>query len=110
MGLSYPEYSINGVVPIYTQLMNDGVVDSGIFSFYIHRESSHHSGDHPDGGEIAWGGVNPQRFEGNFPDAFQWVNVSRKVYWQISMGTVTVEDTDPLVVCQNGCEGKDAKG
>jgi len=61
---------------------------------------------HKEGGEIAWGGVNPDRFEGTYPDAFQWVEVSRKAYWQISMGTVTVEDTDKLVVCETGCEGR----
>ena len=107
MGLSYPNISINGAVPIYNQLMNDGLVDSGAFAFYIHRSSSHNSGhdDHEVGGEIAWGGVNPDRFEGSYPEDFQWVDVSRKAYWQISMGTVTVEDTDPLVVCEEGCEG-----
>jgi cathepsin D len=106
MGLSYPTISINGAVPIYNQLMNEGLVDSGVFAFYIHRDSAHggHHDDHDIGGEIAWGGVNPDRFVGTYPDAFQWVDVTRKAYWQIAIGTVTVEDTDPTVVCETGCE------
>lgn len=37
MGLSYPTISVNGAVPIYNKLMDDGLVDSGVFAFYIHR-------------------------------------------------------------------------
>merc|ERR1712130_84056 len=105
MGLSYPTISVNGATPIYNQLMEEGLVDSGVFAFYIHREGAHqdHHDDHI-GGEIAWGGVNPERFEGNYPDDFHWVDVTRKAYWQIAIGTVTVDAADPLTVCEGGCE------
>ena len=39
MGLSYPTISVNGATPIYNQLMENGDVDSGVFAFWIHRES-----------------------------------------------------------------------
>ena len=58
MGLSYPTISVNGATPIYNQLMENGDVDSGVFAFWIHRESS--QGPYEQGGEIAWGGVNPE--------------------------------------------------
>merc|ERR1711990_519553 len=105
MGLSYPTISVNGATPIYNQLLVEVLVDSGVFAFYIHREGAHedHHDDHI-GGEIAWGGVNPERFEGNYPDDFHWVDVTRKAYWQIAIGTVTVDAADPLTVCEGGCE------
>ncbi len=42
MGLSYPTISINDAVPIYNQLMNEGLVDSGVFAFWIHRMNVSH--------------------------------------------------------------------
>ena len=59
--------------------------------------------DYHTGGEIAWGGVNPERFEGEYPDDFQWHDVTRKAYWEIDMGQVDVLDLDVTSVCQNGC-------
>merc|ERR1712110_434238 len=100
MGLSYPTISINDAVPIYNQLMNEGLVDSGVFAFWIHRMNGV---EHHEGGEISWGGVNPERFEGEFPDDFQWHDVTRKAYWEIDMGQIDVLDLDVTSVCQNGC-------
>merc|ERR1711935_455832 len=79
MGLSYPTISVNGATPIYNQLMENGDVDSGLFAFWIHRESS--QGAHEVGGEIAWGGVNEERFVGQYPEAFNWHPVTRRAYW-----------------------------
>lgn len=101
MGLSYPTISVNGATPIYNQLMENGDVDSGVFAFWIHRESS--QGPHEQGGEIAWGGVNPERFEGEFPDAFNWHAVTRKAYWEIDIGGIDVMDIDITSACPNGC-------
>ena len=50
--------------------------------------------------------MNPDRFIGTFPDAFQWHDVTRQAYWQIAMGSVTVNAADPLIVCEGGCQGK----
>merc|ERR1712241_639045 len=83
MGLSYPTISVNGATPIYNQLMENGDVDSGVFAFWIHRESA--QGPLPVGGEIAWGGVNPERFVGEYPSAFNWHAVTRKAYWEIDI-------------------------
>ena len=48
----------------------------------------------PVGGEISWGGVNPERFVGEYPDAFNWVPVTRKAYWEIDVGGIDVIDLD----------------
>ena len=60
-------------------------------------------GPHEVGGEIAWGGVNPDRFHGEFPDAFQWHDVTRKAYWEIDVDAIDVLDLDVTSVCANGC-------
>ena len=70
MGLAYPTISVNKATPIYNHLMENGAVDSGVFGFYIHRDSAHpedHHDDHELGGEIAWGGVNEKWIEGSYP-------------------------------------------
>merc|ERR1711970_3998 len=102
MGLSYDTISVNKAVPIYTQLMKDGKVDSGLFAFYIARTN----GNTPDeeGGEISWGGVNPARFEGEYPDAFNWHDVTRKAYWEIAADSIDVKVTDKDgAACVGGC-------
>ncbi|CBY07548.1 unnamed protein product [Oikopleura dioica] len=108
MGLAYPSISVNGATPIYNQLMEEGQVN-GVFAFFVHRNSSK-PGESDIGGEIAWGGVNPERFEGTFPDSFIWHEVSRQAYWQVNMGTVTVNgdgfvSDQPIVMCEGGCQG-----
>jgi len=101
MGLSYPTISVNGATPIYNQLMENGDVDSGVFAFWIHRESS--QGGLEVGGEIAWGGVNQERFVGEYPDAFNWHPVTRRAYWEIDIGSIDVIDLDVVEACPNGC-------
>jgi len=106
MGLAYPTISVNKATPIYNHLMENGAVDSGVFGFYIHRDSAHpedHHDDHELGGEIAWGGVNEEWIEGSYPDAFHWIDITRKAYWEIDQGIITVNTPDAVSVCENGC-------
>ena len=103
LGLGYQANSVNNVIPIYTQLMNEGLVDSGVFSFYLNKNAAEE-----EGGEIAWGGVNPERFVGTFPESFEWHDVTyfqTVTYWQIQMGTVTVAGSNPVTVCESDCQG-----
>merc|ERR1712044_90523 len=98
MGLAYPTISVNKATPIYNHLMENGAVDSGVFGFYIHRDSAHpedHHDDHELGGEIAWGGVNEEWIEGSYPDAFHWIDITRKAYWEIDQGIITVTSLTP---------------
>ena len=84
MGLAYPTISVNKATPIYNHLMDNGAVDSGVFGFYIHRNSAHpedHDDDHELGGEIAWGGVNEKWIEGSYPALGQKDIFSFKLNW-----------------------------
>ena len=96
------------MVPIFTQLMNDGVVTSGIFAFYFDHHYLHEGGNIIDikdasvGGELSLGGVNRDRFMGTYPDSFQWHPVSQKAFWQISLDTVK---TNGVEFCENDCQG-----
>ena len=60
-------------------------------------------GAHEVGGEIAWGGVNEERFVGQYPEAFNWHPVTRRAYWEISVGSIDVLDLDVVEACPNGC-------
>ena len=106
MGLAYPAISVNDAVPIFNQLINEGSVDSGVFAFYVHHDYSHQDDEQSLGGEIAWGGVNPDRFVGTFPDSFQWHDVTRKAYWQFFMDAVVVNTAEPFEFCDRGCDGR----
>ena len=59
----------------------EGMVDQGllvekVFSFWLNRNSLD-----SDGGEIVFGGVDPNHFKGNHT----YVPVSRKGYWQVNI-------------------------
>lgn len=57
-------------------MVNQGLVKDPVFSFWFNRNA-----EEEDGGEIVFGGVDPNHFEGDHA----YVPVTRKGYWQVSM-------------------------
>ncbi|KAI8324206.1 endopeptidase [Martensiomyces pterosporus] len=84
-GLGYDTISVEHVVPPFYHMVNRGLVDESVFSFYLSDTSK--GGDD---GEMILGGVNKDRFVGDL----QWANVRRKGYWEVDLEKVKFGDEE----------------
>ncbi|XP_075900710.1 cathepsin D [Nelusetta ayraudi] len=93
LGMAYPRISVDGVAPVFDNIMSQKKVEKNVFSFYLNRNP-----DTQPGGELLLGGTDPKYYSGDF----FYVNVTRQAYWQIHMDGMTVGDQ--LAPCKGGCE------
>ena len=76
LGLGFDTISVNGMVPPWYNLMNQGLVTEKMFSFWLAKTPSS-----AEGGELVFGGYNAKRFTGEII----YTPVTVKGYWQIKM-------------------------
>lgn len=77
MGLAYDTISVNHIVPPFYQMVNQGLLDQNMFSFYLGSSDE-------DGGEAIFGGVNPDLYKGRIV----YAPVRRKGYWEVSLDKI----------------------
>uniref|UniRef100_A0A6P7FH60 Lysosomal aspartic protease-like n=2 Tax=Diabrotica virgifera virgifera TaxID=50390 RepID=A0A6P7FH60_DIAVI len=90
LGLGYPELSSQSVTPVFTNMINQGVLDAPVFSFYLSQTAN------GDQGELVIGGSDPSKYRGDFT----YTEVSKKLYWQTKLQGVSVGKQS---LCRNGC-------
>ncbi|MFS7998829.1 putative phytepsin [Helianthus anomalus] len=93
LGLGFQEISVGGAVPVWYNMVKQGLVDEPVFSFWLNRNVH---GD--EGGELVFGGVDTNHFKGKHT----YVPVTQKGYWQFEMGDVLIDDK-PTGFCAKGC-------
>ncbi|KAL8474301.1 hypothetical protein ACS0TY_030943 [Phlomoides rotata] len=93
LGLGFQEISVGNVVPVWYNMVNQGLVKEPVFSFWLNRK-----GDEQDGGELVFGGVDPNHFKGEHT----YVPVTQKGYWQFDMGEVLIGG-ETTGYCSEGC-------
>lgn len=77
LGLAYDTISVNRIVPPFYQMVNQGLLDANLFSFYLGSSEK-------EGGEVTFGGVDPALYEGRIV----YAPVRRKGYWEVTLDKV----------------------
>ncbi|GMI42207.1 hypothetical protein TeGR_g6485 [Tetraparma gracilis] len=79
LGLAFDTISIDKTPTPFKNLMDQGKIDRGVFSFYLGKT------DGADG-ELVIGGIDESHFDG----ALFWMPVSRVGYWQLDLDDVSM--------------------
>nr|KJB13722.1 hypothetical protein B456_002G091100 [Gossypium raimondii] len=93
LGLGFQEISVGNAVPVWYNMVNQGLVKEPVFSFWLSRNSEDNLG-----GELVFGGMDPKHFKGNHT----YVPVTRKGYWQFDMGDFLIGN-ETTGFCAGGC-------
>uniref|UniRef100_A0A667I1Y8 Napsin-A n=1 Tax=Lynx canadensis TaxID=61383 RepID=A0A667I1Y8_LYNCA len=92
LGLAFPVLAVGGVRPPLDVLVDQGLLDKPVFSFYLNRDP-----EAADGGELVLGGYDPA----HYIPPLTFVPVTIPAYWQIHMGRMKVGTG--LTLCAQGC-------
>ncbi|XP_005412852.1 PREDICTED: napsin-A [Chinchilla lanigera] len=91
-GLGFPILAVDGVPPPLDVLVEQGLLDKPVFSFYLNRDLAG-----VDGGELVLGGSDPA----HYIPPLTFLPVTIPAYWQIHMERVLVGTG--LTLCAQGC-------
>ncbi|KAJ0985899.1 hypothetical protein J5N97_004255 [Dioscorea zingiberensis] len=93
LGLGFKEISVGNAVPVWYNMVEQGLVKEPVFSFWFNRHA-----DEGEGGEIVFGGIDPNHYKGEHT----FVPVTQKGYWQFDMGDVLIGGQSSGF-CSGGC-------
>ncbi|XP_076926023.1 cyprosin-like [Bidens hawaiensis] len=93
LGLGFKEISVGDAVPVWYNMITQGLVHEPVFSFWLNRNA-----EEDDGGELVFGGVDINHFRGEHT----YVPVTQKGYWQFEMGDILISGK-PTGFCAKGC-------
>lgn len=96
MGLGFDRISVNGIVPPFYQMVNQGLIDDAVFAFYLSDADS-------DNSEVVFGGIDKSHYTGKITE----IPLRRKAYWEvdldsISFGSETAELESTGVILDTG--------
>lgn len=84
LGLGYDSISVNSIVPPFYNLVDRGLLDEPVFSFYL-GNSANGDGDES---EVCLGGINKNHYTGNLIR----IPLRRKAYWEVDLDSLTFGD------------------
>jgi saccharopepsin len=81
MGLAYDTISVEHVVPPFYNMINQGLLDEPVFSFYLGDTAN---GD-DDEAEVVFGGVDKSHYTGDIT----YLPLRRKAYWEVDLDSIS---------------------
>lgn len=99
LGMGFNTISVDGVPTVFENMIKQGLVQQPIFSFYLNRDV-----DGKVGGEIIFGGSDPNFYQGDFT----YAPLTKVAYWQFRLHGILIENRSDNKtvghVCEAGCE------
>jgi saccharopepsin len=89
LGLAWPSISVDGVEPPIQNMIRQGVIDQGVFSFYLSSSTLKK-------GELDIGGIDESKYTGDL----KYTDLSSQTYWQIPLDDVKLGGTSVSSVSQ----------
>ena len=88
MGLAYDTISVDGVVPPFYNMINQGLIDEPVFAFYLSDTK-----DEGAESEVVFGGVDKHHYHGDMVK----IPLRRKAYWEVDLDAISFgKDTAEL--------------
>lgn len=85
LGLGYDTISVNGIVPPFYEMINQGLLDEPVFAFYLGDTAN----GEEDESEAIFGGVNTDHYTGKLTE----IPLRRKAYWEVDLDAITFGDS-----------------
>lgn len=80
LGLGYNTISVNGIVPPFYNMLDQGLLDQGVFAFYLGDTAKDEAGS-----EVMFGGVNQDHYKGRLTK----LPLRRKAYWEVGLDGIS---------------------
>ncbi|ORY58845.1 vacuolar protease A [Pseudomassariella vexata] len=81
LGMGFDRISVNGIVPPFYQMVNQGLIDEPVFAFYLADSSD-------DDSEVVFGGVDKDHYTGKITE----IPLRRKAYWEVDLDSISFGD------------------
>ncbi|XP_003923041.1 gastricsin [Saimiri boliviensis] len=93
MGLAYPALSVGGATTAMQGMLQEDVLTSPVFSFYLSNQQG------SSGGAVVFGGVDSSLYTGQI----YWAPVTQELYWQIGIEEFLIGG-QASGWCSEGCQ------
>lgn len=84
LGLGYDSISVNKIVPPFYNMLDQGLLDDPVFSFYLGDTNN----GEDDTAEAMFGGINKDHYTGKMT----MIPLRRKAYWEVELDAITFGD------------------
>lgn len=92
LGMGFPYIAVTGAPPVFTNMVDQGLVAEPVFAFWLNREQGA-----AQGGELTLGGTDTAHYTGNIT----WTKVTLPAYWEFSVDSMMFGEED---LCAGGCK------
>jgi len=94
LGMAWGSISVNGLPTVFDNMVDQNLVDSPVFSFWLNRDQ-----EDSNGGQLILGGTDESLYTGEM----SYVPLSSKTYWQVNMDSIDFGCVTDFV-CVGGCQ------
>lgn len=94
LGMAFETISVDHVTPVWYNIMDQGLVDQSVFSFWLSSDPTTQEGE---GGELTLGGYDTDRFTGSI----SYVPLIAETYWTIHLDDFQVPSGNTTNWCSS---------